>query len=209
MTELARSFIDFWCWVSSMAEKDDEMILYRGQSDRAYNLSPSIFRDQAQGKKDAELEAYRSILAEYPEEFHERSHLSVLAKMQHYGTHTQLLDFTTNPLIALYMASEQNPRRDGRGFACKVKKQDLLYHRSDRVMMLACLPLLKEDEQKEIRRFCETHRGVIFEPMVRSSSAFRRFLHEIRGECPAFHCEIRGSTCCRIPSSSPIGKTGG
>lgn len=43
--------------------------------------------------------------------------LELLASLQHFGTPTRLLDFTFNPLIALWFAVERDDAVDGRVFA--------------------------------------------------------------------------------------------
>lgn len=46
--------------------------------------------------------------------------LELLAALQHYGAPTRLLDFTFNPLIALWFAVESLDGRDGRVFAIDI-----------------------------------------------------------------------------------------
>ena len=46
--------------------------------------------------------------------------LELLAAMQHYGAPTRLLDFTFNPLIALWFAVESDAAADGRVFAIDI-----------------------------------------------------------------------------------------
>lgn len=43
-----------------------------------------------------------------------KSNFEILAKMQHFGLPTRLLDFTLNPLIALYSACSESPSKDAR-----------------------------------------------------------------------------------------------
>lgn len=84
--------------------------VYRGHSDTGYPLQPSIERDDF----DASLEARLIEMArnKRPDIFKTDDKLSLLAKIQHYGLPTRLLNFTDNPLVALYFACH-NTEKDG------------------------------------------------------------------------------------------------
>ena len=83
---------------------------YRGHSDTKYLLTPSIKRDGFSIALERRLiELARNKL---PSVFRDTDKLSLLAKMQHYGLPTRLIDVTLNPLVALYFAC-QNEETDG------------------------------------------------------------------------------------------------
>ena len=169
--------------------KDEELLFFRGLSDKNYDLLPSVFRCK---EKDAESNAYHDIMIEYPEQFKTREHLSNLVKMQHYGLSTRLLDVSGNPLISLYFACEQSPKENGKVVCFKVKKSEILHHNSDKALMLACLPLFSDEEKEEIKTFCISHRGVISYSDIENNKTMKRFLHEIESEFPAFKMAIVG-----------------
>lgn len=90
-------------------------IIYRGMADKEWKLVPSLERsnDLSDGQ---EYNLVNNFLALRPEAFQNlNSDFEILSKMQHYELPTRLLDFTTNPLIALFFAcNELADKRDAR-----------------------------------------------------------------------------------------------
>ena len=104
--------------------KRGDNIIYRGHAKSEWELKPSIGRHYSREWKNVLYQEKKSL-----EEFKKRSipHLKYkptadiewLCLMQHHGCSTRLLDFTTNPLIALFFASELTPRKDGEVIVAK------------------------------------------------------------------------------------------
>jgi hypothetical protein len=112
-TPLLCQYIDFFLRNNIMARKDQDTrrFLFRGQSDSSYDLSPSVFRH---GLLEREHMMIHDLLIKAPEAFSPFDNaFQRLIKMQHYGLPTRLLDFTTNPMVALYFACESNLDKDG------------------------------------------------------------------------------------------------
>lgn len=92
-----------------------EVEFYRGHANVEWRLKPSISRN------DSLLNFEEALIDEFirrrPTEFLENEGMfTVLAKMQHYGLNTRLLDITENPSVALYFACCGEHDKDGEIF---------------------------------------------------------------------------------------------
>ena len=111
-------YIDYLC--AYKKSKGCEL-WYRGQRDNTWSLEPSIFRDEkANPNKPGEIEKLRctnipdfsaelnSFISKMkgivPPEFN-KFHMMMLG--QHYGLKTPALDWTTDPLVALFFALDK------------------------------------------------------------------------------------------------------
>lgn len=100
----------------SSVNKDDiewETVIYRGMVDENYNLLPGLARIE-KPIPDMEMDLINDFLTRRPDAFSGLTDFDTLAKMQHYGLPTRLLDFSLNPLVALYFACESKPSKNGR-----------------------------------------------------------------------------------------------
>ena len=106
----------------------DSEVFYRGHANKNWELKPSIFRDEFKGR---EFEFYINIRNRNFLEFKSKKNIfDELALMQHYSVPTRLLDWTSNPLVALYFATNSKIKEDGEIFIYTPK--DVYY--SDMVM---------------------------------------------------------------------------
>lgn len=96
----------------------DLKIWYRGQENAEYGLLPSILRKTTGNKRSFNYLAQyqRYLFGEFKfrcdgaAEMHDSSHFGdsdYLALMQHFGVHTNLMDWTENAFTALYFALEK------------------------------------------------------------------------------------------------------
>lgn len=87
--------------------------VFRGHSDKTWSLHSSGDRSDLEATQYHEiwLDCYKN---KYHKEITEKSYLKSVVTMQHYGIPTKFLDWTYNPLIALYFAVEQYNNIDGR-----------------------------------------------------------------------------------------------
>lgn len=85
--------------------RPDKHLFFRGHSQANWKLLPSVIRDKDKYK---ERDIYLDFMQYAPEHNIQYDFISqsdrVLADMQHYVTPTRLLDWTVNPLIALYFS---------------------------------------------------------------------------------------------------------
>lgn len=90
-------------------------IIYRGMANKNWKVLPYLGRDKDLSEGQ-EYNLVKNLLSLRPEAFVDlKSNFEILTKMQHYELPTRLLDFTTNPLIALFfacneLANEQDAR---------------------------------------------------------------------------------------------------
>lgn len=106
--ELISSVSEYIEQVLSHKDKTNEMI-FRGQSSCKFELKTSVGRIKEYNK---ELE--KKLFVEFKKRYlsytleRPRTDLELLFMAQHYGIPTRLLDWTFNPLIALYFATAKD-----------------------------------------------------------------------------------------------------
>jgi len=96
---------------------------YRGQSNYEWELQPGLFRNKKYQSLEQVIEEFEQ---NYPEELYDESGKEIdrfdkITKMQHYGFPTNFLDFTENPLVALFFACADKSNIDeknGAVFVC-------------------------------------------------------------------------------------------
>lgn len=108
----------------------NDSFMFRGMSDVSWKLLPGIFREYSKSEtvpgvasKQQHLKMYRSneteILAHFRKEasgfltnISQNDDFTWLQYAQHYGVPTRLLDFTANPLVALYFSCQSESACD-------------------------------------------------------------------------------------------------
>lgn len=167
---------------------DPDELYFRGHSNSAYKLSPSVSRF---GWPKVEDIMYEESLIRNPEEYSEvKYHVDIIKKMQHYGIPTRLLDTTKNLLIALYMTVEifsnkENSKTDGEVIVFRFKETK--FTKSDTVSIISSLPTLKYSEKCVISVLSK-----MYETSLITTSEFngyltvKKLLHGVRLEKPVF-----------------------
>lgn len=116
-TFIIKSLSDYIRLVTSISSiyksSYSKTVIFRGISDSQYDLVPGLARLK-KVYEDTEFDLINDFLTRRPDAFNGLSDFDILAKMQHYGLPTRLLDFSLNPLVALYFACESNITKHGR-----------------------------------------------------------------------------------------------
>lgn len=100
--------------------------VFRGQSNAEWNVNAKLFRADYKhllGKEHILIQEY---IKKFPE-FETQPTINVLADMQHFGLPTRLIDWSTNPLVALYFACSDPEYldRDGKVFFCNYSRPEV------------------------------------------------------------------------------------
>jgi hypothetical protein len=121
--------------ISGLGKDRGCKVFWRGQANHEWGLISSLARKLAlTGVVDervldkverALLEEASSWISELKAPLYAGS-LAKLAYLQHHGVPTRLLDFTANPWMAVFFASEALDEVDGRVFAIIVRPEDVL-----------------------------------------------------------------------------------
>ena len=153
--------------------------VFRGQSDAGWLLRSGASRRLAADGVGVDppyfleeyLEYHRDLLgrarrvAPYGQSNRSDSPLQLLARLQHFGAATGLLDFTYSPLVALWFACE-DPSRDGKVFFVSHGPPNTAF-------------VTSEDEEKDIANILSRTRDatgpgyLIWEPPVEGDAALR------------------------------------
>lgn len=136
VAENLNEYIDIIMSFEKEIKKDKSSLkkmVYRGMADENWELISSIARNRNFEKNEKEM--IHEFKYANPNIFLELStNFEMLSYMQHYGLPTRLLDFTENPLIALYFACKEMKKSNGR-IVCLY---DFIHYSIDKYANILC-----------------------------------------------------------------------
>jgi hypothetical protein len=158
----ATSVVDFISAVGDFSKRATSIHSFRGQRNAEWLDYPALLREPAK-LLPYEYDAVRDLHAVHPQEFYQDTYMfDKLVRMQHYGLPTRLLDVSSNPLVALYFATE--PYRstsktvDGLVVLYDVPKARRKYFDSDSISCVANLANLLPSEKEVLLENIELER---------------------------------------------------
>ena len=168
-------------------ELKNKKTFYRGHGDWRYDLLPGIYRPQNEHILLNESEYIKEIISSYPQYFMEcKAALDYLSVLQHNGFPTRLLDFSENPLIALYMACNNDSKNHADTMKITVPKEYFKYYDSDTVSILANIAFAEDDFSiKDFNHIHHLEESLNIEEFNRRTDV-TKLVHLIRNEKPAF-----------------------
>ena len=95
----------------------DGDFIYRGEPQHYEKVSSSLWRECRKeiGTEEFDIEAIQARMLELAKGYtHEEDNFEILTELQHYGGHTNLIDFTTDNHIALFFACAGSLEKPGR-----------------------------------------------------------------------------------------------
>ena len=180
--------------------------LYRGHGNWMFDMIPGIYRKQNRNILQCESQFIHEMIASYPNFFSDcKTALDYLVVLQHYSFPTRLLDFTENPLVALYMACATEKSDFADVMRINVEPTDFKYYDSDSISLLANMAFADDGldvsdysfmdyyhsyEGDEVDKAYKEHYNTLIQ-QFNDRDDITRFLHLVRSEKPYFKAKIK------------------
>lgn len=179
---------------------------YRGHGNWLFDMIPGIYRKQNLNILQCESQYIHEMIASYPNFFGDcKTALDYLVVLQHYSFPTRLLDFTENPLVALYMACASEKSDFADVIRINVESTDFKYYDSDSISLLSNMAFADDkldvsgysfidyyhsyEEDKVDKAYKERYNILI--QQFNDREDITRFVHLVRGEKPYFKAKIK------------------
>ena len=132
-------------------EAEETLLYYRGQSNACWKLDPSVMRDTKH--RDNEGKMLGDLMTRQPDEFSRyASALDRWMLAQHHGLYTRFLDISTNPLVGLFYACNDDDSMGAEGslYVFTTTRDRVKPYDSDAVSIVANFARLRRCEQNAI-----------------------------------------------------------
>lgn len=181
---------DYISVIERVTKNDKREFFFRGHYHYKYLLVPSLYRKKAFYENESQM--YMDFKTQFYNELSEKTYIEILTTMQHYRMPTRLLDTTSNPLVALYMACDrpQGYKNKNYGIGEVVvmaeEVKNVKYSDSNIITLLSSLAVLetkyKQELYEKIVESLEKKDPTIYQ----SCLAYKRFVAEVYNELPYF-----------------------
>jgi hypothetical protein len=119
---ISKEFVSLSDFIKELGRKKDHERVFRGQANCEWSLLPSIARSNVKQKKEKKaFEEFQRIGNRF---LSSKDCMETLVLAQHYRLKTRLLDWTTNPLVAIWFACKPQEKKDGAIYVYYPKKSD-------------------------------------------------------------------------------------
>ena len=142
-------------FIHRVGSTKEYIFLYRGHAKENYKLKPALFREDNKKIRVREAETLNEIEVVHPKELSGMSTLDKLVMLQHYEFPTRLLDFTFNPLVALFFAARSHKKDCGSVIIVKLPSNEIEKFNSLKAQYLAKIALFPDDLKNKIIK-CNT-----------------------------------------------------
>lgn len=178
----------------TIRKNPEKEYFFRGHYNYKYLLVPSLYRKKVYYENENLM--YMDFKTQFYNELSHKKYIEILTTMQHYKMPTRLLDTTSNPLVALFMACDCPTSYKPKGpqisevVTMKESRKNVRYSDSTTVTLLSCLSVLETDFKQELYEKIVESIQKNDPSIYQNCLAFQRFVAEVKTELPTFDLAI-------------------
>ena len=186
---------DYITTIEDMTRKSpNKEHFFRGHYYFKYELVPSLYRKKKYYENESDM--YMDFKTQFYNELSNKKYIEILTTMQHYKMPTRLLDTTSNPLVALYMACDKPITYKNKNFGIgevifmSEDKKNVKYSDSNIVTLMSSLAVLETNYKQEL--YLKINEAILKnDPSIyRNTLAYKRFVAEVKTALPGFSEEL-------------------
>ena len=186
---------DYITTIERMTRKSpNKEYFFRGHYHFKYELIPSLYRRKKYYENESYM--YMDFKTQFYNELASKKYIEILTTMQHYKMPTRLLDTTSNPLVALYMACDKPVNYKNKNFGIgevifmSEDKKNVKYSDSNAITLLSSLAVLETCYKQELYLKIEEALKKNDPSIYKNSLAYKRFVAEVKTALPSFSEEL-------------------